>query len=334
MRVAIANFSPPSETALDFRAYWARYEHPAPEPGVPLMQQSHDWGFHIFAIGSYMLETGVADEVEFWDYRMDRWSGFHPSGILRISFSNNEDLEAYLDRFGEPQLFINYGHIGLPILSRLSRSFRVHIPCAHLTEVQPEAECYLVDREEDVGTRSMLYVPVVQTNAIFPGTGPKLRDFIYLASYCRPKRHDVILNAVRGTQLTGHFHPVNPADMDLQDTKITTSNWYERDIPELLRESRIAVYSGDETSNPAAMWECVAAGLPIVVNENIAGGRHVVVPGVTGEFSSERDFRKTIMRVIERREAYRPREHFEEHWSTINTLNGYLEFFRKMGLKA
>jgi hypothetical protein len=40
------------------------------------------------------------------------------------------------------------------------------------------------------------------------------------------------------------------------------------------------------------------------------------------------------MRVIERREAYRPREHFEEHWSTINTLNGYLEFFRKMGLKA
>lgn len=301
---------------------------------MPLMRQSHDWGFHIFAIGAHMLEIGLADEVEFWDFRADRWTGFHPSGILRISFSNNADLECYLDRFGEPQLFINYGHIGVPVLSRLRRSFRVHIPCAPWSEQQAEAECYLVDREEDVGSRSMLYVPVVQTDAICAGTRAKVRDFVYLASYYPPKRHDIVVNAVRGTEVTGHFHPVNQSDMDLRDTKITTSNWYEKDIAELLQESRIAVYSADQSSNPAAMWECVAAGLPIVVNENIAGGRHVVVPGITGEFSSERDFRTSIFRLSDRHEAYRPREYFEEHWSTINTLNSYLQFFRKMGLKA
>ena len=37
-----------------------------------------------------------------------------------------------------------------------------------------------------------------------------------------------------------------------------------RHVVELLRSSRIAVYPGDTTSSPAAMWECVAAGLPIV----------------------------------------------------------------------
>lgn len=300
------------------------------------MDQQHDWGFHILAIATRMLDLGLADDVEFWDYRTDRLDTYHPGGVHRISFFNEDDLKCYLNRFGFPDLFINYGQIGHPILDYLSgKTFRVHIPCLRSGKYLNgnfDAECFLVDEDEFLDSRSMLYVPVVHTGRIFPLECEKQRDFLYLASPYPAKRHDLLLNAVRGSGLSGHLHPVEPSSFDLTDTRITTSNWYERDVVELMRTSRIAVYAGDKTSNPAAMWECVAAGLPIVVNENIVGGRHLVVPGVTGEFASEGRFRTVMEEVLARRHSYRPSEYFRSHWDTLETLDRYIDFFQTMGL--
>ena len=139
------------------------------------------------------------------------------------------------------------------------------------------------------------------------------------------------MNAVRGTELTGHLHPVAPHDVDVTGTSVTTSDLDECNVVELLQTSRMAVYPGDYTSNPAAMWECVAAGLPIVMNDAIAGGKHLVVPGVTGELAGEDDFREVMRRVLANRASYSPREYFEAHWDTITLIEGYLAFFREMG---
>ena len=81
------------------------------------------------------------------------------------------------------------------------------------------------------------------------------------------------------------------------------------------------------------MWECVAAGLPIVVNENIKGGKHLVVPGVTGELASEDNFLEVMRYVLAHRGRYRPREYFLEQWDTIEMIEKYLAFFRTMGWK-
>ena len=300
------------------------------------MEQPHDWGFHIFAIAAYMLDRGLADEAEFWDFRDDRFSSHHPTGVRRVSFFNESDLQCYVRRFGYPDLFINYGQIGHPILEFLSgKSFRVQVPCLRTRKYLKgnfDAECYLVDAAKYLDARSMLYVPVVHTGKIFPIECAKERDFIYLASVYPGKRHDLLLRAVKGTSVTGHLHPVDRNALDLTETLLTTSNWYERDVVELMRTSRIAVYPGDRTSNPAAMWECVAAGLPIVVNENIDGGQHLVVPGVTGEFASEGGFREAIDHLLAHGHTYRPYEYFDSHWNTIEMLDRYLEFFQTMGL--
>jgi hypothetical protein len=79
------------------------------------------------------------------------------------------------------------------------------------------------------------------------------------------------------------------------------------------------------------MWECVAAGLPIVVNENIKGGKHLVVPGVTGEFASEEEFGDVMRHVVQHRDAYSPRQYFEEQWPTLPVLDSYVRFFQRMG---
>jgi len=123
------------------------------------------------------------------------------------------------------------------------------------------------------------------------------------------KRHDLLLRSVKGTRLTDHLHLVDTTGIDLTGASLTTSNWYDRNVADLLRTSRIAVYPGDRTLNPAAMWERVAAGLPIVVNGNIAGGKHLVIPGVTGELASEEGFRATIQEVLANRASSSPASH-------------------------
>jgi len=307
---------------------------PQRQSRASLFDQRPDWGFHIYSIGVYLLDKGMADEVEFWDYSDQRSTTYHSNGILRVMFLNEEDVKVYLERYGYPDLFINHGRHGHAILEYLAdKCFRVHVPALRSGLDRQEnfgAECYLVDSEEYLDDRSMMYIPVVNTKKIYPVACDRKKDFIYLARCYHGKRHDILLNAVRGTDLTGHLHPVDGSKLDLSNTKITTTNWNESDVVDLLRTSRIAVYAGDETSNPAAMWECVAAGLPIVINENIRGGKHLVVPGITGELASEDNFLEVMRYVLANLGHYKPREYFMEHWDTVFLLESYLSFFRKM----
>jgi glycosyltransferase involved in cell wall biosynthesis len=338
LKVAIANFSEPIEARFDYASYWAGRERPPMGPRLSLFEQPLKWGFHIHAIGVHLLDRGIANDVEYWDFSERRLLSRGPNGVLWVSFLNEDDLTTYLDRFGYPDLFINHGPCGHTTLQRLeSRSFRVHVPALRREgsgTANRGAECYLVDAEDYLDERSMMYVPVVNTRRICPDGSAKLRDFVYLAAYRPEKRHDIVIAAVRGTGITGHFHPVDGSLLDLSEARITTSDWNDRHVAELLSSSTMAVYPGDNTSNPAAMWECVAAGLPIVVNADIRGGKHLVVPGVTGELATEGDFRDVMKQVLADIDFYTPREYFEEHWDTVKTIETYLDFFSRMGFRC
>jgi hypothetical protein len=301
---------------------------------MALFDQPAGWGFHICALGRYLRDVGLARAVELWDYGPRRATSYLPNGVLRVMFLDADDVEGYLDRYGPPDLFINYGRHGRPVLQTLAgRCFRVDVPCLRRSPADgnADAECYLVDDEEHLDERAMLYVPVVNTRWIAPRAVSRERDWIYLAAFYSGKRHDLLLDAVRGSSLTGHLHPVDGRRLDLGVARITTSDWDERDVAQLLATSRIAVYPADDTSNPAAMWECVAAGLPIVVNGAIRGGKHLIVPGVTGELAGAEDFGAVMRDVLARRRNYAAREYFEARWDTVTTLEAYLAFFRKMG---
>lgn len=336
MKIAISNFSPPIAKEIDFKSYWANFIKPKQENRLSLFEHDADWGFHMYSLGVYLMDKGIANEVEFWDFKEPRTMWYHPFGVLRINFYNVEDVLAYIDRYGYPDLYIQHGGCGGFFLLKYfkGKCFRVYVPAfRHGINLfgNFNADCYLVDSEKYLDKRSLLYIPVVNTEKIYPLDCDKKRDFIYLARNYPVKRHDIIIKAARGTELIGHFHPVDKTKLDLTGTKITTTYWNEASVLELLQTSRIAVYAGDNTSNPAAMWECVAAGLPIVVNKNIRGGKYLVVPGITGEFASEKNFYDVMKYVLMNLESYKPREYFMEHWNTVAIIEKYLAFFRKMG---
>lgn len=342
MRIVICNFGPPNEVAAADPKFWDLHPRPEAVPPLPLFSYKVDWGFHIYALGLYLREIGVVQEVEFWNFVTEedsawqnRGMSYHYTGVLNVNFLNAEDVKAYVDLYGAPDIIVNHGRHGMPVLKTLEgRSFRVHVAALRhgLSEQgNHDAECYLVDAERFLDEHSMLYIPVVHTQGIRPSGRKKQWDFIYLASVYAGKRHDIVINAVRDTTMTGHFHPVAPDALDLSGTHITTSNLDEGSVPDLLNSSRIAVYPGDVTSNPAAMWECVASGLPIVMNRDILGGKHLVVPGVTGELANEDEFAEVMKRVIDNHQHYSPRAYFEENWDTVKILAGYLRFFREQG---
>jgi hypothetical protein len=342
MKVAISNFSKSIPKRGDFRAYWRSHGKPPKGKRVSLFEYKADWGFHIYALGVYLMDKGIADEVEFWDFADARSTVYHPYGVLNVTFYNEADTKAYIDHYGAPDLYIHHGGVaGQAILRFLKgKSFTVYVPALRYGYRMEQlidrmgnfrASCYLVDSEEYLDERSMIYIPVVNTEKIRPRKCGKKYDFIYLARNYGNKRHDIILHAVRGKTMTGHFHPVDASKLDLTATRITTTDWNQADVSELLASARMAVYPGDYTSNPASMWECVAAGLPIVVNKNIKGGKHLVVPGVTGEFASEDNFSEVMEDVLAHRSDYRPREYFMDTWDTVRTLENYLAFFKEMG---
>lgn len=333
MRIVISNFSRPIASRENFRRQWRRAELPPPGPRVSLFEQDVKWGFHLYSLGVHLRDLGLADRIEFWDYQPDRKVFYLSNGVLKVTFHNEQDVAAYLSRFGPPDLFVNHGQNGMPVLRLLAdETFRVHVPTRRqATDHLGDAECFLLDAEDQLVERSMIYIPVVNTVRFRPGDGATTRDFIYLASCYEGKRHDLLVDAVRGTELTGHLHPVGPSQLDLSNTHITTSDLDERDAVELLQSSRMAVYPGELTSNPAAMWECVAAGLPIVMNEAIWGGKHLVVPGVTGELAAEDEFLDVMRAVLVERDRYSPREYFEATWDTETLLDEYVAFFRDMG---
>lgn len=343
MRIVICNFGPPRGGEDDYDRFWRETPIPPQEQSLSLFDYQVDWGFHLYALGVYLRDIGIASRIEFWNFAdpdattpaTARGVSWHYMGVLRVNFANAEDAFAYIRRTGAPDLIVNHGRHGMPILEHLEgRCFRVHVAAlrAGLPDTSNHgAECYLVDSTEFLDHRSMLYIPVVNTRRIAPNGARKVRDFVYLAWPHPEKRHDIVIDAVRRSHLHGHFHPVEEDELDLSGVAITRSALNTVDLVDLLATSRIAVYPGDRTSNPAAMWECVAAGLPLVMNEDMLGGHHLIVPGVTGEFANEGNFGEVMERVVANCDRYRARRHFEEHWDTETLLAGYVDFFRRHG---
>src|SRR5262245_60340878 len=109
LKVAISNFSEPVARDDDPEAYWAQHVPPPRPRRMSLLEQDARWGFHIDAIGVHLLDRGVAAEVEFWDFTEERFAWYGQAGVLNRSFLDEDDLRAYLDRFGYPDLFINHG---------------------------------------------------------------------------------------------------------------------------------------------------------------------------------------------------------------------------------
>lgn len=67
MRVVISNFGTPISRVED-ADYLKTAPRPSCEQRLPLFDYRVGWGFHLYALGIYIREKGIADEVEYWNF--------------------------------------------------------------------------------------------------------------------------------------------------------------------------------------------------------------------------------------------------------------------------
>ena len=94
-----------------------------------------------------------------------------------------------------------------------------------------------------------MYIPVVNTESIYPVSCEKTRDFIYLAANYKA-RGTTLFSMPCAIVITAISIP-SKVGTDLTDARITTSTFNEKNVVELLRTSKIAVYPADHASSPA-----------------------------------------------------------------------------------
>lgn len=81
-----------------------------------------------------------------------------------------------------------------------------------------------------------------------------------------------------------------------------------------LKKSKILFVPNIADASPRVITEALCYNIPVLVNRNILGGWHNVIPGVTGEFfTDEIDIIIALNKIINNYKKYTPRE-----WYTMN----------------
>ncbi|MBN1764466.1 MAG: glycosyltransferase [Sedimentisphaerales bacterium] len=86
------------------------------------------------------------------------------------------------------------------------------------------------------------------------------------------------------------------------------------ELNKVYNRSRLGVITANKSdASPRIILEFMAAGLPILANEELCGIKKFLLPG-SGELSSTNDFKRVIPDMLKHIEQYKPHDIFLEHF--------------------
>ena len=87
-----------------------------------------------------------------------------------------------------------------------------------------------------------------------------------------------------------------------------------------LKKSRILLAPNIEDASPRVITEAMLYNIPVLVNYNILGGFHNVIPGVTGEFfTNENDIVESLNKILKNYDVYTGREWYVKNRGRENS---------------
>ena len=85
-----------------------------------------------------------------------------------------------------------------------------------------------------------------------------------------------------------------------------------------LKKSRFLFVPNISDASPRVITEAICYNIPVLVNKNILGGWHNVIPSVTGEFfTDETDLSYHLSKILNNQ--YQPRNWFQENRGKTNS---------------
>ena len=105
------------------------------------------------------------------------------------------------------------------------------------------------------------------------------------------------------------------------------------DFQMLMKKSRFLFVPNVADASPRVITEAICYNMPVLVNYNIIGGWHNVIPGVTGEFfDDEKNISEALTKITQVRDSnhgYTPREWFIKNRSKYNSGAVLAKFLKK-----
>ena len=93
----------------------------------------------------------------------------------------------------------------------------------------------------------------------------------------------------------------------------------KEDVNRYVNQSRIGDMCSERDAVPRALLECMAAGVPVLVNADLRAGTRYVGPKA-GLVRSPEEFHLGIAEMLDNIGRFSPREHLLEHFSRDKTV--------------
>jgi hypothetical protein len=99
---------------------------------------------------------------------------------------------------------------------------------------------------------------------------------------------------------------------------------------EEMEKARFLFVPNISDASPRVITEALLLDVPVLVNQNILGGWHNVISGVTGEFfNDERDIEQALRKLTQSLKSYQPRKWYEGNRGVHNSGKELAEFLKK-----
>ena len=158
----------------------------------------------------------------------------------------------------------------------------------------------------------------------------KTRDFIYSCPEDNDKCEPGWQSVIRSWELAKKCLGVMCSDFNLKGLLIGRTNceYTEKCVNNIktvpfmkfsefqkeLQSSKFLFVPNVSDASPRVITEAIVYNIPVLVNKNIVGGWHNVIPGVTGEFfTDENDIKDALEKLTKNYDKYTPRKWFLEN---------------------
>ncbi len=174
-------------------------------------------------------------------------------------------------------------------------------------------------------TKSLVFDKPVSEHLFYPGLAErKIYDLCYVANFRQWKNHNMLFKALRKLKqrslnlniLVGLIRPDNRELETMLFKYDVSAQVFERVdqecVARVLRQSKFSLQLGDLDANPRSLTESLATGTPVLVNQDLEGGLHLICDQ-TGASTSLENLDQAMEKMLLEYRNYRPYEYFYDH---------------------
>jgi len=293
-----------------------------------------------------LIDKKIVDQAELiWiDPRAIKKNGYvYPNVKMRI-FNSTKEAEKALDKESCEYLFIrgNYSEF-----SKISNSIVAGFKMFYAADPEywptfwPKNyfDLIFVDEKDQViqgqkkypKTKVTLLDKPVNTKIFKPQKIKKIYDVCYIGNFIFWKNHQLLFSALEKIKNSHKIKVVCVGRTYNRDNELKIAAWKyhlnikfinEADqemVAKIINQSKCGVIVSEKDANPRTINETLACGVPLVVSDNLVGGKRAI-KSTTGIISKNQDLPQKIAWMIKNYKKFKPAKYYNKNFNVDKVI--------------